>query len=91
LGDACILGQRCPLETLTAYLGSAPSDKDDYEYRYHAQSQMLSGLPARGYREELENWAVARGFNRPFGENGVEYDALTDEWKHVITERRSAS
>jgi hypothetical protein len=93
-GDACVLGQRCPLAALTAYVGytpdpDEPDDADDLEFRYHAYAGMLSGL-ARWERDAMEDWAVTHGFNRPFGEGGEEYAALTAEWKRVISERRSA-
>jgi hypothetical protein len=90
-GDRCILGQTCPMETLTAWLGNAPTDLDDFEYAYHAQAQALTGLPSRGYRGDLEEWAAARGFNVSYNEPSDTYDALTREWKRVITERRAAS
>lgn len=88
-GDACVLGQRCPLEALTGYLGRAPEDIDDQEFRYHAYAGRLNG----GFpdREAMEDWAVARGFNRPPGEDDGEYDELTDEWKRIISERRAAA
>lgn len=91
-GDRCILGQRCPLETLRAFIGFEPDEEDDdYEYKYAAYAGKLSGLPAVGTRDALEAWATARGFNRPFGNPPGEYDDLTAEWRRVIAERRAAS
>lgn len=93
-GDACVLGQRCPLETLTAWLGGPPRDNYDYEYLFHAYAEKLTGLPSGGLnREALDAWAVAHGFNRASGTvdgGAAEYDALTAEWARVIRERRSA-
>jgi hypothetical protein len=94
-GRTCILGQRCPMETLTAYVGytpdpDEPDDVDDLEFRYHAYAGHISGIGAgRAVREDMERWAVGHGFNRPFGGSRQEYDALTAEWKHVIAERRA--
>jgi hypothetical protein len=89
-GDRCVLGQRCPLEVLTAWLGSAPEDGEDHEFRYHAYAGMLTGF-SRTERDALEDWAIARGFNRPFGDADSEYDDLTAEWARVIRERRAAA
>jgi len=88
-GDACVLGQRCPLEALISYLGRAPEDIDDQDFRYHAYANRLNG--GFGNREARETWAVAHGFNRPFGYGGDAYDELTDEWARVIAERRAAA
>jgi hypothetical protein len=89
-GDACVLGQRCPVETLTAYLGCPPEEEDDSdECRYQAYAVVLSGLPRRDV-EGIRTWAVALGFNRPFGGSGTEYTELTAEWRRVITELREA-
>jgi hypothetical protein len=93
-GDVCVLGQRCPLETLTAYVGytpdpDEPDDADDLEFRYHAYALRLSGISPR---EPMENWAVAHGLNRPFGGGGgAEYRELTAEWKRLLIERRTAA
>ena len=88
-GDVCVLGQRCPLETLERYLGYAIEDDDEREFGYHAYATRLNG----GFsdREDMETWAVAHGFNRPFGNLPSEYDDLTAEWKRVITDRRATS
>lgn len=87
-GDVCVLGQRCPLDTLELYLGYPVEDNDDREFGYHAYAYRLN----KGFhdREALDTWAVDHGFNRPFGNASDEYDALTAEWAKVITERRSA-
>jgi hypothetical protein len=90
-GDACLLGQRCPLETLTAYLGGFPPEEEgDEECRYQAYAGVLSGRPRRD-AEGLREWASALGFNRPFGGTGAEYEELTAEWKRVIGTRREAA
>jgi hypothetical protein len=91
-GDVCVLGQRCPFGTLTAYLGYTPDpddpdEADDLEFRYHSYALRLSGISPR---ESMEDWAVAHGFNRPFGGGGAEYRELTAEWARVIRERRAA-
>jgi hypothetical protein len=89
-GYACVLGQRCPFETLTAWLGGDLEEDDDEEFRYHAYAGKLSGIP-RFQREALQDWAVAHGFNRPMGGSNAEYAELTAEWSRVITERRAAA
>lgn len=76
-GSRCILGQRCPLETV------AP---------FSEQASALSGIE---WRDEtsgaLYEWASAHGFDFDLNADESEYDALTAEWKRLITERRSAS
>lgn len=94
-GDVCILGQRCPVETLRVYLGFPPMDEEDREFAYMAYAEQLSGSP-RGDRYPLDLWAVAHGFNRPFDvcnpdAMSREYAALTAEWKRLITSRRKTS
>lgn len=88
-GDRCILGQRCPLEVLTAFIGEAPRDEDDNELKYHAYAGKLMG--AARCDVNLEDWAVAHGFNKPFRAEGMEYTALEAEWTLVISARREAA
>lgn len=90
-GDSCILGQRCPMETLRFHLGYEPDEEDDdYEFKYVAYAGEISGLPTTGVRDALEAWAVSHGFNKPFGNDKAEYTDLTAEWRRVIEMRRSA-
>ncbi len=95
--DACILGQRCPVSVLAGYLGvevvdaSEPDElaSSDWVYAYRAYGIRLSGI---GSHVLLAEWAQGLGFNAHGGEDeGDEFDALTAEWKRVITERRTAS
>jgi hypothetical protein len=82
--DRCILGQRCPLEILSQYTG-IPVDilgEGDAPEKYDAFGRALSD----DFREP--GWPQQRGFN---AWNNGEFDALTAEWRRVITERRSAS
>lgn len=88
-GDRCILGQRCPLEVLTAFIGTAPRDEDDNELKYHAYAGKLMGSARRDVN--LEDWAVAHAFNKPFRAEGMEYTALAAEWTLVISARREAA
>lgn len=79
--EDCILGQRCPMETLAAYMGVPVHfiDEGDELERYDAFGRALSDdFTGPG-------WPQEHGFN---GWNNGEFDALTDEWKRVITERR---
>lgn len=81
-GHACILGQRCPLEL------------QDYDREpYVSFGRRLSGLAAGG-GYSIDMWGRPLGFacNHEVGvaDLGCEWDALTAEWKRVITERRSA-
>lgn len=88
LGDECVLGQRCPLETLTAYMGGPPDlDDDDWEMSYHAYAWKLTGIPVTD-KEGLQEWAVAHGFNRPYGGTAAEYALLTEGWARRIAKRR---
>jgi hypothetical protein len=83
----CVLGQRCPLETLAVY-NSKPADEldeDDNDERYYAFGHALMSIDWD--RRHLFYWAAEHGFNDPSGE----WDGLTAEWKRTITGRRSAS
>lgn len=82
----CVLGQRCPLETLAAFFNTTMSNLNswDDDWRYTAQAEAISGLRHAG---GLLGWAVAHGFSYDHTDRT---DALTAEWKRVITARRSA-
>ncbi len=94
-GEICILGQRCPLTVLAGYCGLEPGQvgRAHRERSYIAYIRHLSGLTDR----QTFAWAVNHGFNAAGPEPGDEeerereYDALTAEWKRVITGRRAAS
>jgi hypothetical protein len=86
----CILGQRCPLETLNA-VGESP---------YLSMAMRLSGQERRYL---IADWASERGFevsgdlldlssdDDTDEATDEEYAALTAEWRRVITERRTAA
>lgn len=83
--DRCVLGQRCPVGTYF----------DSYEWmtRYDALAAMFSGIEASD-SSDLDTWAIPLGFqaeDEDWEAEGGEFDALTAEWKRVITERRAAS
>jgi hypothetical protein len=95
---SCVLGQRCPLETLAAYHGTtveAVSEEDAYDeeedtpydigsyYAYGLALERIAGDP-----RPLAVWATDHGFTQ---DSSDDWDALTAEWKRVITERRAAS
>ena len=97
--DNCVLGQRCPVTVLAAYVLGTENTSDDNEddalssidflYSYRAYGHALSGLKNHF---ELQEWAQRLGFNAHGGEGeSMEFEELTAEWKRVITERRSAS
>jgi hypothetical protein len=79
----CILGQRCPLEVLSAAERGMSS--------FYAYAVELSGLTNRS----LDRWAADRGFevadDEDFADDSEEYAALTIAWINVIAARRSAS
>ena len=88
-GDACVLGQRCPL--------AVPDGITEYE----AYGYELSGTVTW---RMLSEWAAPLGFQiygawredgttegRPRSEEMDEYRELTAEWKRVITGRRAAA
>lgn len=97
LADAasCILGQRCPLETLARHLGATAAGFWDFTFKFWALAYELSGVrhTAEG-REDPDKavvtWSSCLGFNSRGGDAG-EFAALTAEWKRVITGRRAAS
>jgi hypothetical protein len=96
MSDRCILGQRCPVETLGKYLRARHGMQvtevwDAEDYNYWALAYELSGIPESGDPDSLDvvRWSFALGFNsRP---DNLDYQELTAEWTRVITERRSAS
>jgi hypothetical protein len=87
-GEACVLGQRCPLDVLQNYasiLQLYPQAED----RYYAYAAKLALLSDRDRRE----WSDEHGFTLP-QENGTSWGGwheLTAEWRRVITERRAAA
>jgi hypothetical protein len=88
--DRCVLGQRCPLAVLAAYLGHSVEwlDSTDRSHGYDAYLRHLAGSLS-GF-ERLE-WASAHGFiTEDDDDERDDWDSLTAEWKRVITERRSA-
>lgn len=87
LGDdrMCVLGQRCPLEVLTAYHGTGENawavlERDS---AYFAYGYQLCGAGT------LLTWAHERGFTALLGLD--EFEELTAEWARVIRERRAAA
>lgn len=87
-GEVCILGQRCPLEMREA--------RPVGETSYSLYATALSGVP-KGEVGALDRWASALGFQMTPGWvddpdwEDDEYEALTNEWRKVITERRAAA
>ena len=81
--DACVLGQRCPLEVLAAW---NPSGEMWNAERYMAYATHLSGLSG----DWRIRWACEHGFTLggPLGAEREEWDALTDIWRVLILERR---
>ncbi|HTJ69231.1 MAG TPA: hypothetical protein VL551_16965 [Actinospica sp.] len=88
-GDACVLGQRCPL--------AVPGDISEFEAYGYELSKTFSW-------RSLSNWAAPLGFQiyGPWREDGTtegrrlseemdEYRELTAEWKRVIEQRRAAA
>jgi hypothetical protein len=76
-GGDCILGQRCPLESV-----------DWRTTPYASQAARLSGQTFYGAWASSRGFDID-----PFGDQdgGDEYDDLTAEWRRVITGRRAAS
>jgi hypothetical protein len=82
-GDTCVLGQRCPLKVWEQRAESWMSP-------FCAQAAGLTGLAPDGQR--LNDWAAECGFMAAEDtDSDEEYDALTAEWKRLITERRAAA
>jgi hypothetical protein len=86
----CVLGQRCPLEVLSSYIGHPVEWLDDHDrdHGYDAYLRYLCKLPSSFERLD---WAAARGFITEDDEDEADsWDDLTAEWRRVIAERRSA-
>ena len=94
--STCVLGQRCPVETLERWVLARYSEAltdiyDAQDYNFWALAHELSAIPpgeAGDSNSEVVTWSSELGFNSATGD---EYDALTVEWIRVITERRSSS
>ena len=76
-GDACVLGQRCPLES------SAESG-------YTLQVRRLTGGTAV-HSDVLEVWAAEMGFTVSPYASAAHYYRLTVAWRTLIKARRAAS
>ena len=86
----CVLGQRCPLETLTAARQAAGDGEWAIE-RYDAYAAALFGADALDVEGSLAIRATELGFAW-LGSSGndARFDDLTAEWKRLIEARRSA-
>jgi hypothetical protein len=89
-GSMCVLGQRCPRETLASFLGAKMhfySQPECYRYSAHASRlRLLDGADTFDCAHDL-------GFDDDVAgddpdDDGSRHAALTDEWRRVITERR---
>jgi hypothetical protein len=95
-GDSCILGQRCPISTLANFLGIDPDgiEQDERDMSYAAMAGHF-GAPVRQNGTFTDEWGEDLGFQAALSLSGRrdprDYDALTAEWKRVITERREAA
>jgi hypothetical protein len=90
--DLCVLGQRCPLETLAASLGIDGPDElclVDFGDAFYVNASRLAHLLADPFtdRATLTEWAIPYGF---VAAHPAEYPDLTAEWAKVIRERRAA-
>lgn len=89
-GDSCILGQRCPLELR--------DDDEAGRLPFTIYAAQLSGL-GQSYRVafHVDAWAVPLGFQAGYydpwddQQANMEYMQLGNEWRRVITARRSAA
>lgn len=89
-GNRCVLGQRCPPEARIGHPW--------YSTGYQLFAAQLAGADPADV-EAVDTWASARGFivrdwksaDDESAATTAEYDALTAEWKRVITGRRTAS
>jgi hypothetical protein len=82
--ENCVLGQRCPPEALADAAGAEDPDmltEADWDEAYAVNATRL--LPPF---TALDTWALAHGFTGA----ADEMDALTAEWRRVITGRREA-
>jgi hypothetical protein len=76
-GSADVLGQRCPRAESAVNDGISP----------HAlYGVLLTGI---GDLVALASWARRHGFSGRYADSHAEGDALTAEWKRVISERRA--
>jgi hypothetical protein len=86
--EKCVLGQRCPLETLAGYnrvqVDELTEDADGGD-RYYAFGHAL--MRAAGDPRPLFQWAVRHGF----ADGSGQWSDLTAEWKRLLIERRSAA
>lgn len=83
----CVLGQRCPLEVLAAFVDT-PVDSlavRDFWEAYEAYAEHLAGTAGLA----LNAWAHEHGFLVP-DDDPDDYAALTAEWRRVIEARRAA-
>jgi hypothetical protein len=89
--EMCVLGQRCPLEMLAGYNRVQVDEltEDEDGDRYYALGLTL--MRAAGDRRSLYQWATEHGFASTFGGTSGQWGELTDEWKRVFAERRSAA
>jgi hypothetical protein len=91
--DLCVLGQRCPLETLAAAVNADPDELCglDFGEAFYVNAsrlaQLLPPLDPFGDRATLTEWAIPYGF---VAAHPAEYPDLTAEWARVIRERRAA-
>jgi hypothetical protein len=90
----CVLGQRCPLEVLSAHAGVDIDELGSFGFSdaYFAYAKHLSGLtePDGVAGWALLEWACVRGFITSDSDT-EDWADLTAEWTRVITERRAAS
>jgi len=95
-GDSCILGQRCPISVLAAFVGTAPDavEDDDRDLSFAAMAARF-GAPVRQNGYFTDEWGESLGLQATLGPAGLrdrdDYGDLTAEWKRIITERRCAA
>jgi len=94
----CVLGQRCPTESLNRFLSERFTLSPDEvwypgDWSFWALAYELSATPPGTEGDEstegVVTWSGELGFNSPDSDLN-EFADLNAEWKHVITERRSA-
>lgn len=92
-GSMCVLGQRCPRETLASFLGDKmPLYSNPEYYRYSAYASRLRLL----YGADTFGWGHDLGFDDDIAaddpdDDGSRHGGLTAEWKRVITGRREVA
>jgi hypothetical protein len=79
----CVLGQRCPLETLAGYSVATGHDMRPVD-RYWALASAFSGLDGWS----LDAWARQHGFSIAAEPDDGAWDDLTLAWWVLINERR---